>query len=522
MQPSSRTILVGALAFGLAACGDSSVSDNTGSNDSGTAATFPAGLAVTSPLARDATPGAALTRAVSGLGASSDYSAALDRINGVLDGSLSPGTALAPDDFLARPILADCFGPTLAYENHPDGSPANGTLPSGDLGLWQDSDSGGNACAAAQLDAQMNGVSRRSDQALLGLASMINVADANGVALPAAGAAVNLTSQMNALGIANTSFTNASLSLDGGGTIWRYSLSFSYVDGASVSHDMLVTLAHAPGADADHYEGVLTYRVDDQFNGGHCPSQDVSYNGSVYYQRSAANQLQLNARDGMYCGHGRAAAKITDTDLDASGTYQVIDPAETYNVSSGAGWANNFSILGAVFNPDNLDGDYTYAWQAGYGDSNSRILSVGVNGATADGEAYYGYGAPVGGSDGTIQGFFCSWAGPGSTHTLQNYAQLQFREYNASSGKFEVPTGGSDIIYAPTNSCLYEGTPANFWYDRDLDGTNNEADTDVHVYTGAPSGYLSLDLMAAIDADGDTVATVAEKLASRGFNQPPM
>ncbi|HHM05287.1 MAG TPA: hypothetical protein ENJ19_06035 [Gammaproteobacteria bacterium] len=521
-----------ALAVSLSACLDSSstsdltnvVNDSANNNTTAAAEAFPAGLAITSPT--DVEPdasNASLARSAHLALDRSRFAAVVEDISTILGGSATVGSLFTPATFLQQATLADCYGPSFSYTNHPDGSPANGSFPSGDLGIWKETDSSGTACAAAQLNAQMQGISSRGMMALIGLASMVYAATSNSIDLPAAGASIDLASQMAALGVTDTSFTTATLAKDASDTTWRYELDMVYTDSASNTHNIVITLQHKPTS-VTEYEGVLTYQVDDSFNGGHCPSQDVTYNGSIYYKMAGATSLTINARDGMYCGHGTSANKVTDTDVDTTETYTFIDPSETYNAGDGSGWANNFSILGAVFDPTSLDGHYTYAWQAGYGDSNSRILSVGLNGPTQDGEAYYGYGAPVGSTDGSITGFYCNWAGPGTPHPFQAYAQRQFVEFNDTSGLWEVPTGGSDIVYAPTNSCTYEGSPANFWYDRDVDGSENETDQDIFVYSsGAPDGYMNLDLMAAIDGDdADDTPTIEEKMASRGFVQPPM
>jgi hypothetical protein len=64
----------------------------------------------------------------------------------------------------------------------------------------------------------------------------------------------------------------------------------------------------------------------------------------------------------------------------------------------------------------------------------------------------------------------------------QPYAQRQFLSLNETTGFFEVPTGGSDIRYAPTNDCFYTDTGYNnssdFWYDRNLNEIRDELYTD--------------------------------------------
>jgi hypothetical protein len=53
--------------------------------------------------------------------------------------------------------------------------------------------------------------------------------------------------------------------------------------------------------------------------------------------------------------------------------------------------------------------------------------------ASADGEAFYGYGDDIATTDGTLKGLICNWAGPGGTRRLEtSYAQRQFVAFDAA------------------------------------------------------------------------------------------
>ena len=52
---------------------------------------------------------------------------------------------------------------------------------------------------------------------------------------------------------------------------------------------------------------------------------------------------------------------------------------------------------------------------------------------------------------------------------MTTHAQRQFVAYNSSTGLFDVSSGGSNIAYAPTNSCSYDGS-GSFVFDTDADG----------------------------------------------------
>ena len=131
-----------------------------------------------------------------------------------------------------------------------------------------------------------------------------------------------------------------------------------------------------------------------------------------------------------------------------------------------------------------------------------------------DGEAYFGYGDEISVSNGDTLGMYCSWAAPGSTHTLQSYAQRQFISYDATTYHWTQPTGGSDILYAPTNDCTYDGS-GTFWYDRNLNTANDEGSTDLVVGAVGSGIPPELDLMQK-----GTSADIPTKIASRGYVKP--
>ncbi len=523
-----------ALVTGVALVGCGSTDSIEDRVSSAFATAFPRGVAVASPLdvteAPNPGPAALRTGVRAPASVVSSHASATQTIDALLDGTLSVSRSFDPEHFRSQAGTAGCFGPTLLYENHPDGTtPNSGQLPSGDLGLWVDTDSfTGHACAAAQLNARMNGISEHTQAALTGLASLLAVADAAGLTAPGAGESLDLVSQMNAAGVADTTFSTATVALDADGSVWSYTLAFSYAPGtvdypSGVSGlDMRVSLRHAPGADENAYKGLVTWQVEDVMNGGNCPKVDnadatnpVTLIGSLLYEREGADDLNTQLKSGQFCGHDLAAG----TGLDADG---LADGGDTYQMGTNDdGWGNGFVVFGADYDPTTLEGEYTFAWQAGPMDSHSRIFNVGINyhdtEQRIDGEAYFGYGARVATTDGTIQGMICNWAGPGNDHTLVERAQRQFVSYDADTEKFTVSTGGSDIVYAPTVACTYDtaGSGGSFLYDRDLDNTLSDesaATVDVtdpagaglafDLFPASTSAYAGMDVEDAIDARG--------------------
>ncbi len=504
-----------------------------------TSTTFPTSLSVSSPtevVVEDATPSlkAGLSKkstlfariqdwifpqAIAAANKVPRYTWATLRIDALLNGTSSVTTMFKPALFLTTDINATCFGPTLNYTDHPDAStPNSGQLPSGVLGIWLEVDSASDhACGAAQLNARMRGISWRSNMALMGLASVIGQLNTAGVALPSAddSNSVDATTVMNALSIAGTTFTSVTLSLDTTGAIWTYVMNFTYVDGSSISHDIELKLVHTPGTSTSVYSGLLTYGITDVFNGGNCPGTDpknITHIGTLKYTRTGLSDIALTQRSGQYCGIGGFASLAT-----FKGDGQ-LDPAGKWNSSAETGWADNFSRFGAKYNPTTLEGDYLYGWQAGFGDSSTRLFAITLNApatsgqVSSEGEAYFGYGAEIAATNGDITGIYCNWAGPGNTSTLPSYAQRQALSYNTSTFLWAQPTGDADILYAPTNDCTYDGT-GSFWYDRNLNTSNDEAASDINVFASGSTPLLDL-MGPGVSVD------IPTEIARRGFTKP--
>lgn len=471
-------------------------------------AAFPRGLALASPLQTAAPVGLRAMSAAPSLAYAND----LDDLAAVLSGSASPAGRFRPEAFFLTPARVDCYGPQLKYRSHPDGPDSpTAELPGGDLGLWTDSNlrisrsstpysvtALDEACSAAQLNARLSGTSKQGKAALILAATLASVAPS----LPGAGASVNVTAQMNALGLPGLSFTSASVAQSGGG-VWTYALEMQAVH-SGTPRRVWVSLSHAPSAGG--YSGTLSYRADTQITGGNCGpgANNATLNGSLKYSKPSSSLLRLQARSSYLCGHNQNG-------LDAS---QQVDPSKP--------WADDFNSFSADFNPASYTGSYAYGWQAGGGDSHSRVLALRLNppasGETLakDGETYFGYGDRVQTDPDLVMsvgGFTCNWAGPKTGPTVfHEFAQRQFVEYSSAKGVFVVPSGGSDIRYAPTNSCL--NTSSSFQYDRNLNGSLDESAPDLTV--SAPD----LDLMQPADTNSDGTATIEEKIASRGYVTP--
>lgn len=491
--------------------GGSSTAD--ASEATATTSGFPSDLAVASPLdvtENDGTVSLSLSSVKFSMSSAHvpTYAAHTAAINQILNTTSPALCVFDPELFLAEETDAECYGPTVGYENHPDASGAtdpdlNGELPSGDVGIWEEIDPAtGHACAAAELNARMRGVSQKSKAALSGLASMICVINANGLTMPSS-SSLDLTADMTALAIADVTFNSATISHEvnaDGNDEYSYNLDFNYAPGAN-SHDIVVDMAHVPGASpAEEYAGQVSYIVTGTGAGGNCPGTDVTDNGSLQYVRHAVDAMDVQVRSGQFCGAGSDGRDVNG----------LVDPSLKYDASSNpTGWGNDFNLLTANYDPTSLVGDYAYSWQAGPNDGNTRAFNLQVIQLAAVQAAYtfYGYGEDIESTDGSINGFICNWAGAGANHTLVESAQYQAVAFDASTGLFA--STASNIGYAPTTSCEYDGS-GSFIFDTDGDGSIAD-ESNVAV---------SDDLFIGTDEDLDGTATIEESIDAVGFTLP--
>ncbi|WP_125780239.1 hypothetical protein [Pseudoalteromonas rubra] len=430
------------------------------------------------------------------------------RIGRILNGTVPLLDVFRVQSFYRNSTNASCFGPQVAYTGHPDATnpaSASGTLPGGDLGLWLESDTDGNACAVAQTNALLSGLRDQSRMSLMTLASMVSAALDSGMSLPADGSSIDVTSEMNAKGVAGVTFSTAAITR--AGSEWQYTISLTYTV-SGTDYDISLSMAHTPGADLLNYSGHLTYQVEGEqgvsgleFPGGNCAQNERTRAGSLAYERAGDN-MSLQARVATLCGHGNSGMFNSDNQVDVNNKYHSVDNPD--------GWSENFSIFGANFDLTTLAGQYAYVWQAGVNDSNSRIFNIGFNSPSLDnGEAHFGYGTKIEDTDGLIQGFICNWAGPGNDHSMQAFSQRQFFQYDAATATYDGSGSKANIEYAPTASCSYDGT-GSFVFDIDASGVLGD------IALEDASLAFSQDLWAPTDPS----KTVAESITDRGLSVP--
>lgn len=382
---------------------------------------------------------------------------------------------------------ANCYGPTLNYSNHSDaatGTPSSGQLPSGDLGIWTETETAtGEACVAAKMNNIMGqfenlvNAGTKTVAATLGAASLDEALDA----LPAAGASQDLKAKANEVMTENSvplSFDTATLERETTDTadgdpvfVTTTEGSMDLTDGSA---DFSTILTHVPMGEepaslkTKHETTDASTIKDDLYCGRLVQGMDIASsevptlgncNGSdgvtrcilVDYCKESSTSLTYHLRTAEFCGQN----------VDCG----TVDPANKKTGSNAHGWGNNFYYTVCTVNPEDSSGSCAQAWQAGAGDGNTRVLNVKVA-ADGSGCGYFGYGPDVAATSGVgaIDRMICNWAGPGNNHTGVAKAQRQCFTKN-SEGKFISNSSNLAITYAPTNDCNKSAAKTTFSYD---------------------------------------------------------
>jgi hypothetical protein len=264
-------------------------------------------------------------------------------------------TNMGFESFFKSYVKADCFGPSVAYTLHDDfvsGANQNGTLPTGDLGMWlarESNQTTGRPCSAAQLDSLINPIKQRTNASMMLSARMRALAISAG-GLPASGATVDVTSGMDTLyqsllpttPVATTgSVSSATVSNAGG--VYTYTFT-ALAAGGGKDKKIVIQMIH--DGTATNYSGRLTFATTGgdsctQANGG--ASGVKTSIGTVRYLRISSSETQLSARSSNVCVAGtRSNVTNTFSSYVALTSNNEIDPAVT-ETSNVIGWTQEGS-----------------------------------------------------------------------------------------------------------------------------------------------------------------------------------
>ncbi|MDX2469742.1 MAG: hypothetical protein QNL04_04080 [SAR324 cluster bacterium] len=510
-------LMTGCLLMVASCSSEDTVSTTTIVSSDVTSQTIPSTLSVTSATAQTSAASASVSYAVSNTPtyAVSDGTAAQDSASkeermatvtnatvksdcfAVLQGIGSPGDTIT------------CYGPGVYFTKHPDhttptggaststvktatGNVATGYMPQGDTGIW-DSTEGttDEACSAAKLNSAVASVAQKVDMALGASAAMLCVAKLDGLTLPAAGTATDLTAAMQADPDVETSggmtVTDASIArgddTTAGMPVYTSRITFSMTPPGQTAADTLsVTLKHVPqDVDNTTYEGLMTMvrtksstslpaMPDPPGEGGDTPTPNV-----VARATSASPTQAINGPNEAFSAGDIEAISVvykqTSTTLSYKMARAEYDSTQTLtnifdtttgeiqadNAGGTDGWSNNLNLLLSSMDSDGV-GFLAYAWQANSDDGYTRNfnLSTELDGTDLIGTAYFGFAVNTDNADPVfpIEGMICSWAGPNNSKasgTGWDYIQKQTMALNTTTGIWEPLV--DNIAFAPTDSC---------------------------------------------------------------------
>ncbi len=417
---------------------------------------------------------------------------------------------------------ANCYGPSVAYSSHQDGSPAAGTLPGGDLGLWTATEGASQPCIAAQINARVSGVKARTRQGLLLAAVMRATVARNSLTLPSAGASLDIQTQLQTALAAVPAMSGltvgaATVALNGAGTEYTYRLVVNHGSGASAKTGEVV-LRHTPGASASAYTGVMQvagFELNNDAAFG-CSDQidsttsryKVARVSSLKYSRSGT-AVAFSSRDGQYCGHAASTASAhyaADVASFASDGQLNAAVKITGSTRGGTlGWRGSFTRFAGDFDRVTVAGNFLSVWQAGTGDDRARALAAHADYNTASEvrtlTGHFAFTNEISTTDGSLLGMVCNWAGPGNNHTPG--ARFQTQTATLAPSATEYTLGTSLITYAPTTSCTSTTTA----YDVNVDAT---------IASGEGVGTA-----VALDVPTGT-NTVQQEINARGYAKPSL
>ena len=361
---------------------------------------------------------------------------------------------------------ATCYGPTADYTHHSNDD-STGSLPGGDLGIWQAEETAtGEACASAQLNAKLKGSSSMIGASQLFSAAMACYAVVEGHTT--LGDTENITLDHTAI---NNFYINGTPHTVSSATIVRtqnvldqtHTTTYTLVASNGPASFEFRLLHTTSDTDTEDYTGKISVKggVSDGSKPLNCSASTATgYTNaaSLVYSHDNTGLTNVSARSGQFCGDA------ADPFTNGSGSNYIIDFASALNPGTlETGWANNSDSFVANYETTNA-GSYTYAWQAGYGDGYSRALNVKLLAlaASTPGFAFFGFGPDLRTETniGKIDGMICNWAGPAPNKFLDT-SVVQKQQILAPAGGIFASVA-ANITYDPVDSC--ESNSATFTF----------------------------------------------------------
>lgn len=462
------SLLLLPIALLLQSCSGSSSSSSTGSSAiTSWDDTFANGFAVASPLSTTSSK-KILNSTLTG---DETVQEKVELLDSIATGTAVSGCSIQFPSLNGFSGNATCYGPAVNYSNHPDGGGGSAQLPTGDLGLWEATQSG-EACAAAQMNTLMSKVSVYIDTALMVQASMVCLLNENSVGFSAT---ADITDELQtSLQVSNPTSTVSSATVSNSGSVSTY--------------EIAGTLDGVKGFD-------LTIKIK--------KISDTNYQGKIYGYFTTAN---VDAFSASFVKNGNdLSVKLAAGSWLAASIDSIFNGDGELNQDDSFNGNMNQALIS--MNNETGEGNISYAWQAGSGDDKTRVFNAYVTdtAGTLSGCGYFGYGDDFNENlslnTNTIEGFICNWAGPGNDHSMSTASgKTQKQCFTENAGVMEEVTAKRAITYAPTVSC--NDTDGAFTYDwpaHSGDAAVNDlitllSDTDFENYSAPTAPTLDSDL----------------------------
>ena len=483
----THLFIIMGLALLFTACAkkdDSSSSSSSSSvSDSSMVAAMPSNLSVSS----NTESGASVSSRTAGRTSSSEISDDSDpkkhkdkvaRLEAVLNSDdINQCHKAIPKKMKGSGGSVNCFGPELAYVNHPSDNSTDGTLPTGDLGIWTaySDNATEEACAVGQMNMLLRKVGRKVDLAMGITAMMICAAKNDGLSKPSVGgdaldvtASVAKTKVKDKRGgmevtsatlkrstVASTSKIKYTSKLTG-------SFTYTLDDGTTSSQGFKIKFQHVPDTDSTDSvkagEGLVQmWQEKISETDGNCGGTTLDVVTSVAYKNTSDN-LSFRAVKAKFADSMTSNEFFNSSDGEVVGT-SIID-------DSSAGWCADLNVIRANIDKDGF-GKVGYAWQAGKGDGFTRTFNIKTDNSsgTLTGDAYFGFNPHPDNSSGTnkyrttnIDRMICNWAGPGQDINRAGESKVQRQQLSYDSTNNVWKSTSDNITFAPTNDCDFDNS----------------------------------------------------------------
>ncbi|WP_218110126.1 hypothetical protein [Oligoflexus tunisiensis] len=369
----------------------------------------------------------------------------------------------------------NCYGPSVVYRNHPDstsGDPSPAQMPSGDLGIFDASETSGEACVAAKMNEMTGSIRATVKESIETGKRALCFAAVLGKELPTAeGEELDLTEDVN------TALTEIAADLDKKGTLTFETIKITLLEAAETGN-VFQTDVQADIPKGSIWTRVVTKKYSDTHTKGYvwgvlersesgatlqgAPSQNDPHVFSVIYEKDGDVMKFEGTKSVAQSTTDKSAIEADPTALFESD--KRVRVASTGNPGYSHVMASMDSATGA--------GEMIFMWTAGGAMEEQRTLhaKVTVSGETRSGWGYFGFGPKLGDfrtlvkagtvtdTQQSIEKMICNWAGPNHSHTGITYAQKQVITF--TTDKFTATT--NHVGFAGRNNCGQGVTSSTF------------------------------------------------------------